>query len=91
MARIAELRFGQDVLAVTEYLAAAFLKARGVPYLGAEAEAGRRVSLLFDNADGLAATLLNEHRNCGGTVNSAAFAAAVVQMKDEIFGARRER
>lgn len=82
----------QEVLEVGEYLAAAFLKASGVRFRGARLDdSGKRVALLFDNEGGQAARLLDEHRNGGCPVNSAALAAAVVQMKDAIFEARRGR
>ncbi len=74
---------------VTEYLAAALLKAQGIRFLGAKGEAGRRVGLVFDDEGGRAAALLDQHLNGGVQVNSADFAAAIRTVKDSIFGARR--
>ena len=77
----------EKLLEVTEYLSAAMLKASGVRFLGGKP--GVRVRLVFDNLDGRAARLLDAHLNGGVEVNSAAFAAALREIKDSIFSLRR--
>ncbi len=77
----------ENELTIFEFFEAGLLKAKGIRFL--RAEPGRRVALVFDNSDGKAARLLDEHRNGGAPINSASFAAGVTAAKDLIFGARR--
>ena len=52
---------------------------RGIRFLGAES--GQRVRLIFDNSDGRAVRLIDQHRNGGVEVNSAKFFAAFQEIK----------
>lgn len=76
-------------LEVSEYISAALLKASGIRYLGTAPDSGERVELLFDNTQNKAQAILDQHRNGGLPVNSAAFAYALREIKDLIFSARR--
>lgn len=78
-------------VAVSDYLAGAVLKARGVRFLGARPGSGRRCELVFDSHDGEAFQILDEHRNGGANVNSAAMCGAIHEMKDAIFALRDGR
>lgn len=77
------------ILELSDYLSAAALRACGIRFLGTRPGNGARVSLVFENGDGRAGKLLEEHLNGGVSVNSSAFCEAIRMMKDAIFGAKR--
>lgn len=75
---------------VSEYLSAALLKASKIRLAEVKpGDIGGRVVLVFDDSDGKAAALLDQHRNGGAMINSADFASAIRDVKDQIFSVKR--
>lgn len=74
---------------ITDMFIAAVVKTKGARFLGAEPD-GDLIALLFDDTDGVVSQTVDAHKNGGIEINSATLAAALVAMKDEVFGARRQ-
>lgn len=78
-----------DVFECDEHLAAAALRAAGLPFLGARQRTpGGRCTMLFDNGLGKGADLLARHNSGELKVSSLAMADSVGAVKNAIFGAR---
>ena len=74
-------------LKVQEYNTAAALLAGGATFLRAE-NGGRRVTLVFDDAEGEASRLLQSHRAGNLTLPTLQYAAALTETKNQIFAAK---
>ena len=73
-------------LSVTEYCAASALLAAGAQLL--RATPGKRVSLIFDDADGTASRLLAQHRDGTLSLPTIQFSSALSEVKTRIFATR---
>lgn len=76
-------------LEVSEYLAAAALRASGAKIV-AVVPGVKRCRIVFDDSDGAASDLAAQHRAGTLRVSSLAFADAVGAVKNEIFAAKRD-
>lgn len=77
----------QDRISVASFEEAALLRASGFRYLGSTCP-GRRVCLYFEDKNGKASAMLQEHCNKGVPVNSRSYADGLAWAKNIIFAAR---
>ena len=71
---------------IQEYNCAAAVLAAGGQLIGAEP--GRRVSLVFDDSDGVASRLVAQHRDGELMLSTLKFAQALAEIKTTIFSTR---